>query len=329
MKGKNKQNMKIVLIGPGILSIPPTNGWGAVESLTWDLAQFFEHKCNSQVLIVNTPNKREIIDQTNAYTPDVVHCQYDEHVDVMPLLTCKVKIITSHYAYLEHHNFKDSGSYAKLFDQFVEGSKSKQFYIFALSQGIANKYIQRGACWVKVLPNGANADVFRFESNVPKFNQRSIYLAKIEPRKRQHVYQNIQSLWFAGNNICKQFNAQNPRYMGEWTKQTLYNNLTDYANLVLLSDGEAHPLVCCEALICGLGLVLSSYAAANLDLTLPWITVIPDNKLDDVAFIENAIIANREASLVNRIKIRQYGLDQFSWSKRAMDIFQSYELLLK
>ena len=34
----------------------------------------------------------------------------------------------------------------------------------------------------------------------------------------------------------------NIRYLGEWSKDHLYNNLTEFGNLILLSDGEAHPL---------------------------------------------------------------------------------------
>ena len=52
--------MKIVLIGPGIMPIPPT-GWGAVEILVWDTKIALE-KLGHEVLIINTKNGREIID---------------------------------------------------------------------------------------------------------------------------------------------------------------------------------------------------------------------------------------------------------------------------
>ncbi len=44
--------MKIVLIGPGIMPIPPT-GWGAVEILVWDTKIALE-KLGHEVLIINT-----------------------------------------------------------------------------------------------------------------------------------------------------------------------------------------------------------------------------------------------------------------------------------
>ena len=48
--------MKIVLIGPGIMPIPPT-GWGAVEILVWDTKIALE-KLGHEVLIINTKNGR-------------------------------------------------------------------------------------------------------------------------------------------------------------------------------------------------------------------------------------------------------------------------------
>ena len=44
--------------------------------------------------------------------------------------------------------------------------------------------------------------------------------------------------------------------------------LTNYANMILFSDGEAAPQVTCEALLSGIGLVVSKEASANLDASL-------------------------------------------------------------
>ena len=126
-----------------------------------------------------------------------------------------------------------------------------------------------------VTPNGVNTS--KFATRDPKYPDRSLYLAKIDYRKRQSMFQSISSLYYAGNNADPNFNT-NINYLGEWSKDHLYNNLTDYGNLVLLSDGEAHPLVCMEALAAGLGVVISECGIANLDLDREFITVIPDAK---------------------------------------------------
>jgi glycosyltransferase involved in cell wall biosynthesis len=80
-----------------------------------------------------------------------------------------------------------------------------------------------------------------------------------------------------------------------------------------LSEGEADPLVVKEALIAGLGLVISECATANLDLSMPFITVVPNNKLHDTFYVSDAVWKNRKTSIALRDEIRDYGLLKFSW----------------
>ena len=89
----------------------------------------------------------------------------------------------------------------------------------------------------------------------------------------------------------------------------------------MLSDGEAHPLVCMEAMVSGLGLVLSEYATANLDLSKPFIDVIPENRINDFGYVESVIIENRKKSLSMRAEIRKYALDNFKWEHVVKDIY--------
>jgi len=311
--------MKISIIGPGIMPIPPT-GWGAVEILIWDYYQELT-KLGHEVQIVNTQNTQGIINQVNSFEPDFVHLQYDDLYEVMPYIACPNKAATSHFGYLEvpyHLN----GSYRRIFDGFVRGN----FKIFCLSEGIRQVYINGGAdpSRLYVTPNGARTDLFQYYDQA-EFGGRSIYLAKITDRKKQYIYQGIESIYFAGNQEDHRFDYSRNNYLGEWTKDVLYRDLSKYSNLVLLSDGEAHPLVCCEALICGLGLVVSEYASGNLDRNLPFIEIIPNDKLHDLAYIERQVAKNREISNRMRREIREYGLSNFDWSnlvKRYSEIIK-------
>ena len=127
------------------------------------------------------------------------------------------------------------------------------------------------------------------------------------------MFQSIDSLYYAGNNADPRFDV-NKNYLGEWSKETLYNDLTKYGNLVLLSDGEAHPLVCLEAFAAGLGVVISQWAAANLDVSKDFITVIPEDKINDLEFVDTEIVKNRYYSVNNRPEIREYA-ESFAWKK--------------
>jgi len=298
--------MKICIVGPGIMPIPPT-GWGAVEILIWDYKQTLE-KLGHEVVIVNTRDQNEIVKQCNSHDPDFVHVQYDEFYKVCDFIQCKNVAITSHFGYLDQENRYD-GYYNIIMKGFVNMRKSK---IFALSPSIAEKYKKFGfdESRLKVVPNGVRDDLFKFEETC-KYVDKSICLAKVESRKRQYLLHDITSLHFAGNIADGRYNKNN--YLGEWSKEHLYENLTDYANLVLLSDGEAHPLVCLEAMSAGLGLVLSEWATANLDLSLPFIDVIPEDKISDKDYVESIIKSNREKSITMRNGIRQYVIDNFSW----------------
>ena len=296
--------MKISIVGPGIMPIPPT-GWGAVEILIWDQKLALE-KLGYEVDIVNTKSPVEIVQKINAYRPDFVHIQYDDFIELYPYIQYPCAI-TSHFGYLEQP--KKWGYYH---DRIVKPFQRISPKIFCLSDGIKNVYekellIEKNNLYVT--PNGVN--ISKFITRDPKYPDRSLYLAKIDYRKRQSMFQSIGSLYYAGNNADPNFNT-NINYLGEWSKEHLYNNLTDYGNLVLLSDGEAHPLVCMEALAAGLGVVVCEYGAANLDTTKDFITVIPESKITDLKYLENEIVKNRDYSVSHKDDIIKYA-SNFDW----------------
>ena len=296
--------MRIVLVGPGIMPIPPT-GWGAVEILIWDTKNALE-KLGHKVHIVNTKDGRQIIEEINNFRPDFVHVHYDEFVPIIPYIQYP-NAITSHFGYLERPELFNG--YVNILNAFTQIKPN----VFCLSEGIKNVYkVMSGIADEKlfVTPNGVDTKKFKTVEE-PKYPDRSIYLAKIDYRKRQHLFQGINSLWFAGNNADPRFNV-NKNYLGEWSKDVLHQELTEYGNLVLLSDGEAHPLVCMEALAAGLGVVVCEWGKANLDTSKEFITVIPEAKINDLKYVEDAIIKNREYSIAHRKEILEYS-KEFDW----------------
>ena len=52
---------------------------------------------------------------------------------------------------------------------------------------------------------------------------------------------------------------------------------------------------------------------ANLDTSKGFITVIPEEKIGDIAFVESEIVKNREYSAANREEVLEYG-KTFEWS---------------
>ena len=312
--------MKISIVGPGLMPIPP-KGWGAVESLIWDMANALKELGHS-VQIINTTDGNKVLQAIEEHNPDFVHINYDDFIVLYPHIN-RPKAMTSHFGYLERPDMMNG--YVNIFNKFGELKPN----VFCLSEGIRNIYkifSNFPEDKLFVTPNGVNIDVFTY-TDEPKYSDRSIYLAKVDYRKRQYLFQNIKSLWFAGNIVDERYDTSN-NYLGEWSKETLFQELTDYGNLVLLSDGEAHSLVIMEAFAAGLGVVISEFAVANLDVDREFITVIPEKKIKDLEYVEQQIIKNREYSVAHRDEIREYA-KEFEWKNvLAKNYIPSIEKLI-
>ena len=305
--------MNIALIGPGIMPIPP-DGWGAVESLIWDYALHLD-KSGHTGTIINTPDKGEILKYLKEDKYDFAHVHYDVFYDILDYIEDVPKIaLSSHYPYIDQPYSHRRDGYDRIFDFIV---KNKKYYIFCISKKDYQTFKDAGADESKLLlsENGANHETFVYSKNPLKPN-RSLYLGQIYHRKKQWLYQSIDCIDFVGKNSNSTEFDPSINYLGEWSDQYKKENLTNYGNLVLLSDGEnGTPLVVKEALINGLGVVISKYAAHDLDISLPFITVIDDDKLSDIDYIKNKIEENREVSLTMRNEIREYAIENFSWEK--------------
>ncbi len=146
--------MKITLIGPGIMPIPPL-GWGAVEILIWDTKIALE-SLGHQVQITNTKDYNQIIREIDSFNPDFVHIHYDEFINLYPYIQYP-KAITSHYGYLERPEL--FGGYAYIANEFANLKPNT----FCLSEGIQNMYkvlLNLPESNLFLTPNGVNLSQF-------------------------------------------------------------------------------------------------------------------------------------------------------------------------
>jgi hypothetical protein len=161
------------------------------------------------------------------------------------------------------------------------------------------------------IKNGISSDLFSFEPK-PEKGDRTLYLGKIDARKSQYKYQMIDEIDFVGPLHCSKFNSQK-NYCGLWSRNAVHKNLTKYGNMLLLSMGEADPLVIKEALIAGLGIVVNYTSGQNLD-EKPFITLIRNESVNDIGYIRDKLNENRVVSLAMRDEIRAYGRNKFDIS---------------
>ena len=123
--------MRISIIGPA-LPIPPV-GWGAVESLIWDMKETLS-LMGHEVQIVNIADPSEIINSINKFRPDFVHINYDDWVGLYPYIQYPCAC-TTHFAYLER--LEMMGDYKRrVFDMFGKIKPN----VFGLSKGINKSY---------------------------------------------------------------------------------------------------------------------------------------------------------------------------------------------
>lgn len=307
--------MKIALIGPGIIEIPP-KGWGAVEDLIWEIATELG-ELGHEGIIINTPNPDQIMSEVLSDKFDFIHLFYDVFYPVLDEIKSRtsgsITAISSAYPYVDQKEYHIRDGYDRFFNWAVN---QKNHYNFCLSDKDLNTFKDYNANSNLLLRLGLGAQhkkfLFQEDCEIP---QKSLYLAKIEVRKKQWIYQSIPNIDFVGRyTSTTSFDKSNQNYLGEWSSNEKYSNITKYANLVLLSNGEnGTPLVIKEALISGLGIVCSKYASYDLDVELPFIDIIPDEKLDDLQYVEDVINKNKEESVKMRQQIREYGIKNFSW----------------
>jgi hypothetical protein len=308
--------MKIAIIGPGMMDIPP-KGWGAIEGSIQEYRAELT-RLGHTVFVVNDPHRANIISMVNNWEPDFVHCQYDDYIDVLDQIDCPRRAITSHFPYLNQ---------IWRFRQYREAIHRKivadrKTLIFALSPSNADVYLNDGVDLgrIRIIPNGVNVAAFRW-SAAPTMPNRSIYLARIDYRKRQAMFQDYGlGVDFVGPLTPDRtqrlgFDVSRADYLGEWQREEVYSRLTDYANLLLLSDGETyHPKVCMEGLTAGLGLVLSEFAAGDLDLSKSFIDIIPERSIRDRELVRRIVSENRKKSITQRREIADYA-KEFDWAK--------------
>ena len=276
--------------------------------LIWDYAIILKD-LGHRVQIINTPDKELIKFEVEHGQFDIVHLHYDVYSDIITDLVphCKRLIVSSHYPYINTPAMWGRDQYGEHFSAIRE---NKDFYIFASSQKDINTYVDYGAVlentWLSKL--GIRCDPYQF-NQYAQFD-RTLHFSQICDRKRQYILEGLDDIDIFGRREPGKFRGKH--YLGELERDVLNNSITNYSNFILLSEVEnTTPLVVKEALICGLGVVVSEEVSPELDTSKSFIDVIPEDKMTDLSYIREVIYNNKKHSRQIRREIRQYGIDTF------------------
>jgi hypothetical protein len=333
--------MRIALVGPGIMPIPPP-GWGAVEMLMWD----FRNELllvGHDVTIVNKMRDAGEADQRNVHSAycqelikeindgkyDFVHLHYDTLACILEFLTAPKVAVTSAYPFIDRPEFHSGDNYTELFKIICKNDKH---YIFALSQKDLNTFKKHST-------HPDNIGIIKTASNHREIipvdkgtcSDKSAYVAQVVERKQQYKYYTLPNVDFYGRLHQPGFERL-PQYKGEPPRAELVEKMRNYGNLVLLSTGEnGTPLVIKDALMAGLPIVTNKNSMDDLDETLPFIDVVPDEKADDLQYI-NQIICENRAKQHYKEDIRKYAFENFSYEKLVIsyvDQIEKIDILLR
>ena len=299
--------MKIALIGPGIMEIPPPK-WGAVEMMIWDYAIILK-ELGHRVQIINTQDKELIKFEVEHGHFDIVHLHYDVFSDIITDLVplCTRLIVSSHYPYINTPAMWGRDQYGEYFSAIRE---NKDFHIFASSQKDIDTYVDYGAVventWLSKL--GVRCDPYQF-NEYAQFD-RTLHFSQICDRKRQYILEHLNDIDIFGRREPGRYRGKH--YQGELERDLLNQAITNYSNFILLSEVEnTTPLVVKEALICGLGVVVSEAVAPELDTSKSFVDVITEDKINDIEYIQSVVNQNKRHSRQIRKEIRKYGIDTF------------------
>ena len=202
------------------------------------------------------------------------------------------------------------GGRDKYGEHFPKLIDNKDFHLFASSQKDIETYCEFGALrentWLSKL--GVRCDPYQF-NEYAQFD-RTIHFSQICDRKRQYILEDLEDIDIFGRREAGKFRGKH--YQGELQREVLNQAITNYSNFILLSEVEnTTPLVVKEALICGLGVVVSEAVAPELDTSKSFVDVITEDKINDIEYIQSVVDQNKRHSRQIRKEIRKYGIDTF------------------
>lgn len=297
--------VNVTLVAPGGRAIPP-EGYGGVELGIWNHRAILLNEGHG-VHIVNVQDsgnsivkKWKIIRKINASKPDIVHIRASKYFQLSRFIRCPNIVFSDHSPGISFNDYK-----------YHHRAKVKGAHTICLTDKIKELYVSAGidSAYLHVIPNEVAVDEFLFAES-PKHPNKPICLGVVSKRKRQYAIAGIAGVDFAGP-IHEETTFLDGAYKGGWNRTQVCQHLTEYANKILLSEAEAHNRACLEALTAGLGLVISEAVVDNLDTTLPFIDVVPENKIHDHAFVADVIAKNRTKALTMRKEIREYASRNF------------------
>lgn len=295
--------VKILMVALGYLPIPPER-YGGIESVIWEFTVRLRER-GHQVDIINA-NKHQVMREVlRAGKYDFVHCHHERGLSRVMLgnLGRARVIATTHRGYFFDSLDKDAHKCLRM--------TARAPHIVALRQDVADELARLNPrAKILVLPNGTDTKRFQHHDHG---NGRALCLGILSQGKRPNL---VEKVCLEAGVPCdfvgpkKDAKLSNPSsWLGEWSREQIYENLGAYSLLVMLSEreGGGPPLVVAEAMAAGLSVVLSPPCSANLNLDQPHIHITSDENASQT--IRQALATSEQ----HRDAARTYAAQNFDW----------------
>jgi glycosyltransferase involved in cell wall biosynthesis len=278
-----------------------------------------------QVNIFNRRDVRSVIDEINHDNYDFVHLHAGSFVEQFNQYLQQDFCFTSHAGHLlKSHQWDEA--FKQEFRSYLAAPG-----IIALSPASKQLFLDAGyAGYIATQVNGIDTTKVHCQ---PSGNGKAICLGWIQPRKQQWLLAQTLNdkveIDFVGPLDDVNFRAgATTKYLGKWSLDEVYQRLSEYSCLVLISHGEVAPLVVLEAMAAGLSVVVSESASANLDVK-DFIKVLPDNILSDRTpgyqqIVAESIARSIEHNQLFRPEIIAYAQANFDFSQ----IVKNYDQII-
>lgn len=291
------------MVALGYLPIPPER-YGGIESVIWEYTTRLRDR-GHRVDILNE-NKHWIFGKVlRAGAYDFIHCHHERGLSRVKLANLgRSRIVaTTHRGYFFNSLDNDAEKCLRM--------TARAPYVVALREDVAAAIRARSPrSKTLVLPNGTSVAKFK---RVDRGNGRAICLGILSRGKRPELVARVcaeagVACDFVGPKKDADV-ATIGNWLGEWSRDQIYEKLGEYSALIMLSEreGGGPPLVVAEALAAGLSVVLSPACTANLDTSQPFIHVTSDQ--DASHAIQQAVATSDQF----RDAARSYAAQTLDW----------------
>lgn len=314
--------MKMAFVASGYIPTPPISH--SILTLIQEY-KYHSEKNGHQVDVFNHHDVEHVINEINSGNYDFIHLHARGFVKEFNHKLQQKFCFTCHDGYLLKPNQWDD-AFKQEFQSYLNTPG-----IITLSPAAKQFFLDAGyAGYISTQVNGIDTTKVNLQK---QGNGKAICLGWIQPRKQQRLLAAIVdgnlAIDFVGPLDDPDFvEGATTKYLGAWSLEDVYQRLTEYSCLVLISKGEVAPLVVIEAMAAGLCLVISESASTNLHVK-DFIKVLPDNILTDPTPENKQIVCESIAKLIEynqscRQEIAAYAKDNFDFSH----IIKNYDRII-